>query len=340
MSSNVFANGREISAKKDGNTIIAAMPDVCLSPPSPPAGPVPIPYPNFSEDTDTSSGTRTVLIKGKEAGQKNKSNFKKSRGDEAATRTLGMGVVTHTIQGKTKHTAWSFDVKFEGKNVTRHLDIATINHINTGNSAGFGPKAGNMKPPSGEPDCVELETLAQKAIDEDGPEKDKLLAKGEALVTSKHSGTSSSRFFKAIQPGNDWVNTGKNSAYSQPHGKDTQTCTDTPYNPNRRGNKGHSECKIMEHLFGDTPNPGGSLTMRINWNNGGNLSDEPCGQCMGTICKTAQQCGIKISICTGDADKLEKKDAPCKTVNHRPGTKAYKENGPQSHEWDSSLWIK
>src|SRR5690349_17589304 len=110
MGSNVFANGREVSAKSDGNHSIAAMPDVCLTPPPPPAGPIPIPYPNFSNDSDTDNGTADVQIGGKQVSQKNKSTFKKSNGDEAATKSQGMGFVTHTIQGATKHAAWSFDV--------------------------------------------------------------------------------------------------------------------------------------------------------------------------------------------------------------------------------------
>ncbi len=59
MSKNVFANGREVSAEKDDNRTMGAMPDVCLSPPSPPAGPVPVPYPNFAHSSDTDQGART-----------------------------------------------------------------------------------------------------------------------------------------------------------------------------------------------------------------------------------------------------------------------------------------
>ena len=129
MSKNVFANGREVSASKDGNQSIAAMPDTCLSPPSPPAGPIPIPYPNFSNAADTSQGTKTVQIGGGEVGIKNSSNYKQSKGDEAATRALGMGVMTATIQGKTYFTAWSFDVTFEGQNAIRHLDMTTHNNM-------------------------------------------------------------------------------------------------------------------------------------------------------------------------------------------------------------------
>ena len=129
MSKNVFANGKEISAKKDDNKSICAMPDVCLSPPSPPAGPIPIPYPNTAQGSDTSDGSKTVKIGGDEAGLKNSSAYKKSSGDEAATKSLGMGVVTHTIQDKMSHAAWSMDVKFEGANVIRHMDMTTHNHM-------------------------------------------------------------------------------------------------------------------------------------------------------------------------------------------------------------------
>jgi hypothetical protein len=129
MSQNVFANGKEISAKKDDNKSTCAMPDVCLSPPSPPAGPIPIPYPNTAQASDTTDGSKSVKIGGDMVGLKNSSNYKKSTGDEAATKSLGMGVVTHTIQGKMLHAAWSMDVKIEGANVIRHMDITTHNHM-------------------------------------------------------------------------------------------------------------------------------------------------------------------------------------------------------------------
>src|SRR5262245_8386473 len=132
MGANVFANGREVSAKKDDNQVIAAMPDVCLSPPSPPAGPIPIPYPNFSKAGDTSNGTRSVQIGGAEVSIKMTSDYKSSKGDTAATRTLGMGVISHNLEGATKHRAWSFDVQFEGENATRLGDMTTNNHVNPG----------------------------------------------------------------------------------------------------------------------------------------------------------------------------------------------------------------
>ena len=128
MSKNVFANGREISCAKDNTNIMAAMPDVCLSPPSPPAGPIPIPYPNFAQAKDTGDGSRSVNIGGDQVGMERKSNFSQCKGDEAATRSFGMHVVDHGIQGKTIAQACSFDVKVEGKNATRLLDLTLNNN--------------------------------------------------------------------------------------------------------------------------------------------------------------------------------------------------------------------
>lgn len=129
MSKNVFANGREVSATSDSNASLGAMPDVCLSPPTPPAGPIPIPYPNFSKSSDTDDGTRSVQIGGDQVSIKDSSNYKQSNGDEAATKSLGMGVMSAQIQNTTYFAAWSFDVKFEGENAVRQLDLTTHNNM-------------------------------------------------------------------------------------------------------------------------------------------------------------------------------------------------------------------
>ena len=123
MGATVFANGMSIACKAASGKSVAAMPDVCLSPPSPPAGPLPIPYPNTAMASDTDKGSKTVQIGGQEVMLKNKSVFKTSSGNEAATKSFGMSVVTHKIQGEASFLAWSMDVKFEGENVPRHMDI-------------------------------------------------------------------------------------------------------------------------------------------------------------------------------------------------------------------------
>jgi hypothetical protein len=127
VSVNVFANGEEIACKAADGKSTAAFPDTCLSPPPPPTGPLPVPYPNTAYARDTTNGSSTVMICGKEVMLKDQSTFKTSTGDEAATKSQGMGVVTHTIQGKASFIAWSMNVKFEGLNVPRNHDLMLHN---------------------------------------------------------------------------------------------------------------------------------------------------------------------------------------------------------------------
>jgi hypothetical protein len=135
MGNEVYANGREVSCKSAGGKSTASFPDVCFTPPQTPATPpgVPIPYPNTGMASDCSEGSKTVQISGQEVMLKDKSYFKKSTGDEAGS-TPKKGVVSSKITGKVYFTMWSMDVKFEGENVVRHLDMTTHNHGNTPNT--------------------------------------------------------------------------------------------------------------------------------------------------------------------------------------------------------------
>lgn len=128
MGNNVFANGRSISCKAGSGAVTAAFPDVCLSPPGPPAGPMPLPYPLSSASSDMTGGSKRVEIAGKEVMLRDKSYFKKCAGDEAATKSFGQGVITHQLSGKVYFASWSMDVLVEGQNVVRHLDMTTSNH--------------------------------------------------------------------------------------------------------------------------------------------------------------------------------------------------------------------
>jgi len=150
--SKVFANGMEIASKSAGGKVIAAFPDVCLSPPPPPTGPLPVPYPDSSFSKDMRSGSTTVKIGGQPVMLKDQSYYQSSPlGNEAATRNFGGSVLSHTISGKTYFGAWSMDVKIQGKNVPRHLDITTSNHASY---------------PGGTPPFPNLETMALKRIAE------------------------------------------------------------------------------------------------------------------------------------------------------------------------------
>ena len=52
-----------------------------------------------------------------------------STGDEAGS--AGGGVVSNKIKGKAEFVNFSFDVKFEGKNVARAFDLMLHNDKNT-----------------------------------------------------------------------------------------------------------------------------------------------------------------------------------------------------------------
>jgi hypothetical protein len=136
MTNQVFANKMEVSCKAAAGKSICAFPDVCFTPPLTPATPpgVPIPYPNTGMASDTTDGSTSVKVSGKEVMLKNKSSFKKSTGDEAGSAPK-KGVVTSKNMGKVYFNAWSMDVKVEGENVVRMMDLTTHNHASApGNS--------------------------------------------------------------------------------------------------------------------------------------------------------------------------------------------------------------
>jgi hypothetical protein len=112
---------------KDSGGISTAFPDVCKTP-APPAPFIPIPYPNIARSSDTADGSETVKCDGNPICLKD-SNFSTSTGDEAGT--AGGGVVSNKTKGKAEFVNFSFDVKIEGKNVARALDLMLHNDKNT-----------------------------------------------------------------------------------------------------------------------------------------------------------------------------------------------------------------
>lgn len=319
---NVFANGREISAKKDGNKSLCAMPDVCLSPPSPPAGPVPIPYPNTATASDTDSGSRSVKIGGDEVGLKSASTYKSSKGNEAATRTLGMGVVTHTIQGKMKHAAWSMDVKIEGQNAIRHMDLTTHNHINNPNLALILNQAGQNIAVAKPLDCKELAVESKKQTDTTSGDLRPSAHSTDVGVTAttasfSPTGGGGGSFMKACSR-KSLVQSGKSSGYAQSRPADQdRACTSDSWGGPLFAN--HTEPKLIEQVFDaakqlNLPMPAapgslGTLTMNIQWRPTGetDISDQPCSSCKSGIC-AAVSCGLEIRLCEDGAPTKP----PCK----------------------------
>jgi hypothetical protein len=125
MAVNTGVNKMSVVTKDSGGTTVA-FPDVCKTPS--PGGPLPIPYPNVAKSSDTANGTKTVTVSGNPVCVKD-SNFSTSTGDEAGT--AGGGVASSKTKGKAEFVNFSFDVKFEGKNVARAFDPMLHNDKNT-----------------------------------------------------------------------------------------------------------------------------------------------------------------------------------------------------------------
>jgi hypothetical protein len=113
MGQTTFANSRGIAHKGSGG-MSPVFPDVCKTPS--PAGPIPIPYPNIGKSSDTSKGAKKVKTDGQMPMVKS-AKYMMSTGDEAGT--AGGGVISSKFKGECEYMMYSFDVKFEGKNVCR-----------------------------------------------------------------------------------------------------------------------------------------------------------------------------------------------------------------------------
>lgn len=125
MAASVGVNFLSI-VNEDSKGVTIAFPDVCKTP-APPAGPIPIPYPNIAKSSDTAKGTKKVKVEGKPVCVKD-SNFSTSTGDEAGS--VG-GVASNKTKGKAEFVNFSMDVQFEGKNVPRSFDLMLHNDKNT-----------------------------------------------------------------------------------------------------------------------------------------------------------------------------------------------------------------
>jgi hypothetical protein len=113
MGQTTFANMRGIVHKGSGGMSMV-FPDVCKTP-APPAPPIPIPYPNIGMASDTTSGPSKVKTDGKMPMVKG-AKYSKSSGDEPGT--IG-GILSNVNRSVCEFLMYSFDVKFEGKNVCR-----------------------------------------------------------------------------------------------------------------------------------------------------------------------------------------------------------------------------
>ncbi|MDH5729701.1 MAG: DUF4150 domain-containing protein [Gammaproteobacteria bacterium] len=110
---------------KSSSGVTIAFPDVCKTQCGPPV--IPIPYPNIAKSSDTAKGTKKVKCDGNPVCVKD-SNFKTSVGDEPGALK---GIASSKTKGKAEFVNYSFDVKFEKKNVPRAFDLMLHNDKNT-----------------------------------------------------------------------------------------------------------------------------------------------------------------------------------------------------------------
>ena len=159
-----------VHAGSTGMTI--SFPDPCKTPT--PAGPVPIPYPNLAQSSDTSKGSKTVKIDGNPVMLKN-SEFSRSSGDEAGTLK---GVVSNNNMGAAKYLNTSFDVKIDGQNVGRLTDPMETNR---------GASSNSMCPAELQPPIVVLPDMPEECakLKEKEDEGDEVASKNSGML-QKH----------------------------------------------------------------------------------------------------------------------------------------------------------
>lgn len=114
MGCTVFATAMGLFSKNSNGQGVGPL-DTCLTPPTPPGVPVPVPYINVTLAIDLESGSVTVKAdKGPTSIGTGKSKTKKSSGDEPGS-AVTKGVASFTNTGKGEFKTASFTVIIEGE---------------------------------------------------------------------------------------------------------------------------------------------------------------------------------------------------------------------------------
>ncbi len=140
---------------KGSNGMSTAFPDVCKTPAPPSPSPIPIPYPNIAMSSDAADTASTVKADGNPI-MLQSSKYSMSSGDEAGSL---FGLISNKNKGSANPKMFSMDVKADGKNVFRQLDIMTNNG---GSDPSNTPPMPNLQapkpsvPPGADPSSWEL----------------------------------------------------------------------------------------------------------------------------------------------------------------------------------------
>ena len=103
-------------AHKGSGGMSLVFPDVCKTPT--PAGPVPIPYPNLGQSSNTLQGSTQTTADGQPIMVKG-AKYLPTSGDEAGSAG---GVMSGVFKQECEFLMYSMDVMIEGKNVCRMSD--------------------------------------------------------------------------------------------------------------------------------------------------------------------------------------------------------------------------
>jgi hypothetical protein len=328
MANKVYANGREIACKAGAGKTICAMPDVCFTPPENPATPpgVPVPYPNTAFASDTTDGSKSVKISDEEVMLKHISYFKTLTGDEAGCAAK-KGVITSTNKGKVYFEAWSMDVKFEGENIDRHLDLTTTNHACDPGDAPPWVFTDTMIVPPTNDVCAELASDMTKErrnlpdqmqrILETSPARDakpatlavgKILGKGTKVRAHNMVAHSKIKKGKKYRHYSKGIKRRAQSNVKQCSGGGKNNGEKFAYNSSpARPYQGHAEAKIIEAWF----RGGGGGTLVLN------VSRPVCEECARLIkavnCAPAGKKGNcnKIKVCDSRQDDESRERLRC-----------------------------
>jgi hypothetical protein len=183
---------------------------------------------------------------------KNKSYFKRSTGDEAGCAPM-KGVITAQNTGKVYFNMWSMDVKIEGENVVRNLDITTHNHASIPGNSPTWPYIDEAAMSANHPCAKEHAREREKCgpLEVHRPEKTTIKANRKTgMIETKTTGG-------ALLVGE----TQQRQCADTPEGRECQKarkCMMTPYSPDRccEGQTGHHLVEV--HGFcqeGDRGNP-------------------------------------------------------------------------------------
>ncbi|WP_291322822.1 PAAR-like domain-containing protein, partial [Desulfonatronospira sp.] len=230
------------------------------------------------------------------------------------------GIITSKIKGKIYFTSWSMDVKFEGKNVVRHLDLTTHNHSS---QPGQTPPWPHIDSVAEETDS-KCEKLEQTNNDSREALKDKTSDKTLVGQTGEGEGTtvSSMNFGESITVGHNRKTARERYGIfveggdmEKRHEGKSNLCPDANHTHGKPSaqKSGHAEAKLLDELF-KTKSTSGKATFNIDWRKkNGKKSKTPCLDCYKMMC-AAKSYEISVFICDKNG-KEHKIDCPANKEN-------------------------